>query len=121
MIADYGYDGGPVAQPGAIPARVVAAYGDYYRIRVHFPRPADHLPALSVGDVGHRAGIDHIDVCLLSEIDNGKARRFQAGVHGIGLVFIYLAAKRMQGRCFSIKLQRSDAPLSQASLDFLVS
>ena len=32
MIADYGYDGGPVAQPGAIPARVVAAYGDYYRV-----------------------------------------------------------------------------------------
>ena len=32
MIADYGYDGGPVAVPGAIPARVVAAYGDYYRV-----------------------------------------------------------------------------------------
>ena len=32
MIADYGYDGGPVELPGAIPARVVAAYGDYYRV-----------------------------------------------------------------------------------------
>lgn len=32
MIADYGYDGGPVAVPGAVPARVVAAYGDYYRV-----------------------------------------------------------------------------------------
>ena len=32
MIADYGYTGGPVAIPGAVPARVVAAYGDYYRV-----------------------------------------------------------------------------------------
>ena len=32
MIADYGYDGGPLAIPGAVPARVVAAYGDYYRV-----------------------------------------------------------------------------------------
>ena len=32
MIADYGYTGGPVAVPGAVPARVVAAYGDYYRV-----------------------------------------------------------------------------------------
>ena len=32
MIADYGYTGGPVSIPGAVPARVVAAYGDYYRV-----------------------------------------------------------------------------------------
>ena len=32
MIADYGYDGGLLAIPGAVPARVVAAYGDYYRV-----------------------------------------------------------------------------------------
>ena len=32
MIADYGYDGGPLAVPGAVPARVIAAHGDYYRV-----------------------------------------------------------------------------------------
>ncbi len=32
MIEDWGYGGGSFEFPGAVPARVVAAYGDYYRV-----------------------------------------------------------------------------------------
>ncbi len=32
MIEDYGYAGGPVEAPGAVPARVLGAWGDYYRV-----------------------------------------------------------------------------------------
>ncbi|MDO4366879.1 MAG: ribosome small subunit-dependent GTPase, partial [bacterium] len=32
MIEDYGYVGGPVAGKGAVPARVLGTWGDYYRV-----------------------------------------------------------------------------------------
>ena len=32
MIEDYGYNGAPVEGKGTIPARVIAAHGDYYRV-----------------------------------------------------------------------------------------
>lgn len=32
VLAAYGYTGGPVAEPGAVPARVVGSWGDYYRV-----------------------------------------------------------------------------------------
>lgn len=32
MIEDYGYEGGPLAEPDAVPARVLGTWGDYYRV-----------------------------------------------------------------------------------------
>jgi hypothetical protein len=66
-------------------------------------RPADHLPALAVSDIRDRTGIDHIDIRILIKSHDGKPRIPQGRTHGIGLIFIYLAAKRMQSCPFSIK------------------
>ena len=51
-----------------------------------------HLPALAVGNVGHRAGVYNIHICLLVKRHDLIPLLHEALLHHVDLICIYLAA-----------------------------
>ena len=65
-------------------------------IRIHFPCPVQHLTGLSVCNIRHGTGVDHIDICPLFKRDNLISGLFQHFLHSLSFICIYLASKVVQ-------------------------
>ena len=70
-------------------------------IRIHLACPVQHLSGFAVGDIRHRARIDHIDICPRLKWHNLIPCFLQQLPHGLCLICIYFTAQVMQGSLFS--------------------
>ena len=85
------------------PVRVglhIAAHGDDHRVRVLLFGPVQHLAALAVRNVGHRAGVDHIDIRPLVKGDFEIALVPQDLAHDIQFIAVDLAAQVVKSGLF---------------------
>src|SRR5690606_1721390 len=73
----------------------VAPHRDHHGPGIPADGPADHLPGLLRRLIGDAAGVDHVHVRGLVEIDHLVPATPEEGGHALGVVEVYLAA---QGR-----------------------
>ena len=77
------------------------------RIRILLLRPVQHLSGFAVRHVGHRTGIDDVDIRILRERHDLISRLLQNLLHGFRLICIHFTTQIMQccfHSCFLISV-----------------
>ncbi len=80
------------------PGLDIAAGRGHHCVRILPAGPVDHLPAFAVGDIGHRTGINNINVCPVAKFHDLIAGVGQQFLHGIGLILVYFTAQGQKSR-----------------------
>ena len=79
----------------------VAAHCDDDCIRIQFFGLVDHLPALSVRDIGDCTGVDHIDVRLFFKGDGIVPEVLHFLPHNVQFIAVYFAAEVV--KCYTFQ------------------
>ena len=101
IVADGQIDGGIGSDPLGIGLHI-AAHRDDDRLGIALFGLVDHLAALSVGNVGDRTGVDHIDVRLFFKGHNTVAGFFHFLPHNVQFIAVHFASEVVKCSTFQI-------------------